>query len=64
PPPPPPFFIERATTDIYTAVDWSAASDVFKRQAWPSVKAKGGTGRPVAMLWHFLLNRAVFNADE
>lgn len=32
--------------------------------AWRSGKAKGATGRPVALLTQFLLNRAGFNYDE
>lgn len=32
--------------------------------AWRSGKAKGATGRPVALLSQFLLNRAGFNGDE
>lgn len=32
--------------------------------AWRSGKSKGATGRPVAMLSQFLLNRAGFNSDE
>lgn len=32
--------------------------------AWCSGKAKGATGRPVAMLTQFLLNRAGFSADD
>jgi leucyl aminopeptidase len=32
--------------------------------AWRSGKAKGATGRPVAMLSQFLLNRAGFNGEE
>ena len=32
--------------------------------AWRSGKAKGATGRPVALLAQFLLNRAGFNGEE
>ncbi|CDL43165.1 Cytosol aminopeptidase PepA [Klebsiella pneumoniae ISC21] len=32
--------------------------------AWRSGKAKGATGRPVALLSQFLLNRAGFNGEE
>jgi leucyl aminopeptidase len=32
--------------------------------AWRSGKAKGATGRPVALLTQFLLNRAGFDSDE
>ncbi|MFP1482750.1 hypothetical protein ACLB1S_03470 [Escherichia coli] len=32
--------------------------------AWRSGKAKGATGRPVALLAQFLLNRAGLNGEE